>query len=416
MNMLRTLVSALGNKPDSDKIARQSQPGNAAPKLLVDVSTIIQLDAKTGIQRVVRAVWSELEQRNGRGFIVRPVFATKQHGYRYLDDFAGLSGTSEASPIVLGPGDVFLGLDLCAHLLARHRRQLQGWRARGASIAIIVYDVLPLTRPDWFTKKAVLRFRQWFSVLSKDVDRAFCISDQVARDLCHELATVGSQQLPTVGRLYMGGDMSATRPTTGISPAAQTLIDRFRFRPSILMVGTIEPRKGYDLAIAAFDYLWRNHPKDAPELLIVGKAGWKTNALQSRIREHPEFGSRLHWLDDVSDEALCAFYGACRGVLMASLGEGFGLPLIEAAAHGRPVLARDLSVFREQQVASVTYFDDDRPVALGEKLLILSGARPQREIIPPLLMTWSQSVDNLLAELGFVDRLAKRGEKTSEQN
>jgi hypothetical protein len=60
----------------------------AAPRLLVDVSAIIRHDAQTGIQRVVRAVWSELRCRNGAGFELVPVFATTTHGYCVApDDF-----------------------------------------------------------------------------------------------------------------------------------------------------------------------------------------------------------------------------------------------------------------------------------------------------------------------------------------
>jgi hypothetical protein len=53
------------------------------PRLLVDVSTIIQHDAQTGIQRVVRAIWSELSARDGNGFELVPVFATRDRGFCY---------------------------------------------------------------------------------------------------------------------------------------------------------------------------------------------------------------------------------------------------------------------------------------------------------------------------------------------
>jgi glycosyltransferase involved in cell wall biosynthesis len=167
------------------------------------------------------------------------------------------------------------------------------------------------------------------------------------------------------------------------------------------MVGTIEPRKAYDKALAAFEHLWRERGGDAPDLVIVGKGGWKTAALQERLRTHPENGKRLHWLNQVSDEGLCRLYESCRGLLMASHEEGFGLPLAEAAMQRRHVLARDLPVFREQKLPNVLYFEDDRPRALGEQLMKLTRFDPKSLNTNLDLPTWSDCVDSLLENLGI---------------
>ena len=165
----------------------------------------------------------------------------------------------------------------------------------------------------------------------------------------------------------MAGDIAGSVPSTGVCDELSRLLEYLRFRPAILMVGTIEPRKGYEAALAAFEYLWSHGPTDAPDLVLIGKAGWKTVAYQSKIRNHPEFAKRLHWFDNISDEGLCLLYQACRGLLMASRGEGWGLPLIEAALHRRPVLARDLPVFREHALANIQFFSDDAPRALAPR-------------------------------------------------
>ena len=370
-------------------------------RLLVDVSAIIQHDAQTGIQRVVRAVWGELSLRDICIDIV-PVYATRHRGYCYAPaDFLERRQRLGSEPVTAGPKDIFLGLDLAAHLLPRYSRQLRGWRASGAKIHIVVYDLLPLTRPEWFSKKTSKLFRRWFDVVRGDTDRALCISDQVSRELCQELAARGAIDRPAVGRLYLGGDISASVPSQGITDEARRLLDGLKFRPAILMVGTIEPRKGYEVALNAFEHLWGSGRKDAPDLIIVGKPGWKTEELQRRIRSHPQNGRRLHWLEGASDEALCAFYEGCRGVLMASMGEGFGLPLLEAAGHQRFVLARDLPVFREQRLANVMYFDDDRPVALGERVMDLLGVGPYSGMPLTDLPTWSACVDRLLSDIGI---------------
>jgi glycosyltransferase involved in cell wall biosynthesis len=373
----------------------------AAPRLLVDVSAIIRHDAQTGIQRVVRAVWSELRCRNRMGFEVLPIFATSNHGFCYAPQDFLENKTLEAppQPVRVRPGDRFLGLDLCAHLLPKYRRQLTAWRANGASIHLIVYDLLPLLRPEWFTPSAVGHFRKWFEVLAEDADEAICISDAVAGELQQRFNSMGMLRRPAISRLRMGADIAASVPSKGICEGLALTLERMSFRPAVLMVGTVEPRKGYEVALAAFEHLWRAG-QDGPDLVLVGKAGWKTTRIQQAIRSHSEFGRRLHWFDRMSDEGLCLLYDACRGLLMASRGEGWGLPLVEAAMHRRYVLARDLPVFREQRLENILYFADDAPEALGGQVmqLIAIGQKPAPVASLP---TWSNCADSLLSTIGL---------------
>jgi glycosyltransferase involved in cell wall biosynthesis len=371
-------------------------------RLLVDVSAILGHDAQTGIQRVVRAVWSELKGHGRSDLEILPVYATRTRGYCFapIDVFERKHGGYASQAVSVRPGDKFLGLDLSAHLLPSYRQQLRAWRAFGATVHLVIYDLLPLQQPDWFNSAAVNHFRRWFDVSVRDADQAICISDQVGSDVRERLSRFSSERRPTIGRLHMGSDIAATMPSQGLCGNTRRLLERIRFRPAILMVGTIEPRKGYDAAIAAFEHLWRTREAEAPDLVIIGKGGWKTAALQQYVRTHPEQGKRLHWLDSVSDEGLCLFYDACRAVFMASRGEGFGLPLVEAAVHGRRVLARDLPVFREQSAEGVSYFSDDEPAALGEKLMELM--KPHHHLTSALSFpTWSESVERLLVEMGY---------------
>jgi glycosyltransferase involved in cell wall biosynthesis len=266
-------------------------------------------------------------------------------------------------------------------------------------VNLIVYDLLPLQRPDFFSDRSAAHFRKWFDVLLCDTDRAICISRQVGRDLRERMRMRRGKDWPAISYMKLGGDIAASRPSVGICDDISQLLDRMRFRPTILLVGTVEPRKGYDVALAAFEHLWATRGGDAPDMVIVGKPGWKTRRLQEQIRNHREHGRRLHWLDQVSDEGLCALYEACRGLLMTSHAEGFGLPLLEAVTHRRHVLTRDLPVFREQGLQNVCYFEDDRPEILGEAILTLSSTGLERPPPEPNLPTWSESVDGLLAQL-----------------
>lgn len=120
------------------------------------------------------------------------------------------------------------------------------------------------------------------------------------------------------------------------------------------MVGTVEPRKGHAQALEAFEQLWREGHQC--QLVVVGKPGWNVENLISRLTNHEEQEKRLFWLQGISDEYLTLIYENASCLLAASEGEGFGLPLIEAAKHGIPILARDIPVFREIGQGSTSYF------------------------------------------------------------
>ena len=164
------------------------------------------------------------------------------------------------------------------------------------------------------------------------------------------------------------------------------------------MVGTLEPRKGHLQALQAFEMLWAEGTDVA--LVIAGFPGWMTEVLQRRIRHHDEFGKRLFWFSNASDASLRRLYESCTVLLAPSFGEGFGLPLLEAARHNLPILCRDLSVFREIAGEHAVYFSGSDPASLVDAIRDWLDAR-QRGVIPvPSQMPrlrWGESAGQLAA-------------------
>jgi glycosyltransferase involved in cell wall biosynthesis len=133
----------------------------------------------------------------------------------------------------------------------------------------------------------------------------------------------------------MGADLERQAPP---APAQSPVAQQVAAHPSFLMVGTIEPRKGHLQALEAFEQLWAEG--EDVNLVIVGREGWKPLAgrrpphpapQMERLRDSPELGRRLLWLHGIDDDTLQQVYEASTCLLFPSEGEGFGLPLIEAA-------------------------------------------------------------------------------------
>jgi glycosyltransferase involved in cell wall biosynthesis len=336
---------------------------NDSKQLLVDVSVIIRADAGTGVQRLVRALLKQLQDNPPAGYEVRPVFASIRHNYRYAPESFSLEQVTKhqisfaSKCVTVAEGDVFLGLDLATALLPKYQNQLEYWKRKGVKIHIVVYDLLPVLHPEWFHFKTTRNFYRWLRSLAIVADSVVCISKIVKADLSSWL--VDKYAFPTntlpINVIPMGCDIEESLPSKGLPKNAEELLKQFKTRPTVLMVGTLEPRKGHGQILDAFEHLWKTGID--VNLLIVGKRGWKTKKLQARLLNHVKFKKNLFWLSDVSDELLEIIYEACYGLILASEAEGFGLPLIEAMQHGKPVLARDLPVFREISGSGLNFFE-----------------------------------------------------------
>jgi glycosyltransferase involved in cell wall biosynthesis len=415
--LLKLLPVQLARQSAANGIQTSQLAGTPLRQLLVDVSVIHQSDARTGIQRVVRSLLLQLMASPPMGYRVCPVFATRQHGYYYATpDFMTQPKNVQQSfgaAVKARCGDLFLGLDLAAHLLPRHQAQVLAWKRSGVKVHVVMYDLLPLQHPEWFTSKSTRNFKRWIKWVAVYADTAICISESVKVELTTWLSVkfgLPGTALPA-STMVLGADIAASAPSGGLPPDAGFLLARLRNTPAVLMVGTLEPRKGHDQALAAFEQLWQNpNPATpAPLFVMVGRPGWKTEALQKKLRTHPQAGKRLFWFENISDEFLMRLYTASRGVLVASRAEGFGLPLVEAALHGKPVLARDIPVFREIKVAGVTYFDSETPQGLASAInQWLQGAAASTPIhAAATLPTWQLAALQLTHALGLSQDAAR---------
>ncbi len=357
-------------KPDEVRtlayaIARNLSPFPRRRTLFLDISEIVQTDARSGIQRVVRSILMEFLRCPPEGWHVEPVRATLgEPGYRTARQFAcGFLGLPvdwlSDEPVEPVAGDRFLILDLVLQVLPDQKAVLRQWRAMGVQIQILIYDCLPLLMPNYFESGVSEAFRLWLETAS-EMDGIIAISRTVADEAVEWLDRVGNagRRLPLpVSYFHLGADTENSAPSRGMPPEADAILASMDKNRTFLMVGTLEPRKGHALVLAAMERLWADG--EAVQLIIVGTQGWAVESLAERLRAHPERARKLHWLSGVSDEFLDALYRKAKALVFASEGEGFGLPLIEAARHGGAIIARDITVFREIAEDHADYFAAD---------------------------------------------------------
>ena len=397
----RQLDAAITDRRAQFLAASAEAPAEEA-QLLVDVSELLFRDARTGIQRVVRSILGELLASPPKGFRVRPIYGTAERAYRYTDKYTSGIGQNDVASndqaIKVRAGDVFLGLDLSAHLFPRAEAELRAFRLAGVKIHFVVYDIIPLRYPHFAVAGLRDAFDTWLHALARQADCLLCISAAVATDVRAWLSQhTDDSPLLKVKHFHLGADIENSAPTSGLPADATAILEKIRSAPSFLMVGTLEPRKGQAQALAAFEALWR---QELPvNLVLIGKAGWMMDEFTQSVRNHPELGQRLFWLEGISDEFLEQVYAASTCLLAASEAEGFGLPLIEAAQHQLPIIARDIPVFREVAGEHAFYFSEQEPEVLATAIrswltLQQAGLAPKSATLPWL--TWQQSTQQML--------------------
>ena len=152
------------------------------------------------------------------------------------------------------------------------------------------------------------------------------------------------------------------------SPAPLELPKRY-----ILFVSTVEPRKNLPLLLDAFDNL-REYDGS---LVVAGRIGWKSEEIVRRLRT-----PRVTHLDYVKPAQLATAYRNADVFVFPSIYEGFGFPVLEAMAHGVPVIAARSSSLPEIGGEAALYFDPgDRESLVTQLKRVLSDETLRQEMI-----------------------------------
>jgi len=401
------------------QIAQGAARRGALPRqIFVDVTALSYHDAKTGIERVMRAQLITLMDAAPKDVRIEPVRLLAEGGQwrlrlarRYADILFDLGMNASVDPPAQPrAGDIYYCPELDPERIVDMESTgfFHSLRAEGVRVAFCIYDLLPLSRPEFFPVGASARHAAWLRAALANADALICISRDVARSVEEWAACESGSRAATVAvaAIHLGADAEASAPTTG-APAQALAVDGALFaRPTFLAVGTVEPRKGYFQTLRAFERLWARGVD--VNLVIVGAEGWlmvepclrrNVPQLAKRLREHEENGSRLFWLDGASDEWLDRLYARATCLIAASEAEGFGLPLVEAARRKLPILARDIPVFREVAGMHATYFSTLRADELANEIegwltRELRGETPQTDAMPWL--GWAEHGRRLL--------------------
>lgn len=355
------------------------------PCLFLDITRFYNRDEGTGIHRCVRefnkyvSMWSKYK--------IVYIFAKEHMGFYNCD-------TKEKIKII--KGDVYFHLDNIDFVSFSNRRFLKTYHKHGLKVFNFLHDLIPVRYPETVGDRKLIRL---FSNVVKEYvkyDGVIANSKFVIDDLKSYLKENPSIKVNKKLRLeyaHLGSDF-----------CQKESINFANEIPEFLMVSTVEPRKKYDQAVLAFTDLWDKGYKI--KLNIVGRPGWLVEDTIKLINNNKYLNKFLFWYNTgIPDDELCSLYQRADAVVFASISEGYGLALAEAASYNKPLIIRDIPVFRELVNDTALYFTGLEPDAISNKILEFLEMRKNKNVLLPVVKytSWEDFTKKILSYMDILN-------------
>ena len=308
---------------------------------------------------------------------------------------------------VVGPKKLWTKMALPFNLLTKHR-QLDLFLSLGhyspsicpAPLAALILDLAYLKFPSEFRKKDLVQLKYWTAQTVKKAAFLFTISKATKKDI------VNYYHFPKekIAVIYPGATLSISNQSPITS---RKLLSNLKTKsPYFLCLGTLQPRKNIEKLIEAFGLLLKTNSQY--QLVIAGKKGWLYDSIFKKV-EDLSLDNKVIFTNFVSEEEKTALLKSAEALVLPSLYEGFGLPVLEAKAIGCPVIVSSVSSLPEVGGQSAIYISEPRKtesiLAAFQEFINLSSQRRKKlvdkGIIEAQEFSWDRSVKQI------VDRLHK---------
>lgn len=339
--------------PDPAKAA----PAEAARPLAASLVRPITARLPERLRRPLgEAVWYSCQGARALARIGRPVVPPAAPD---PDPALAAARLAEATGIdrfeaAFAPGDVLLALGSpwsrgdYADLLGTALRPRGGW------FGALIYDLIPVRRPEWCDRALVAAFRHWFASVLPRSDVLFAISHATARDL-ERYAAAERIRIPAPRVIPVG---TGFRPDA--APPAPPRADMPPPGSYVLVVSTIEARKNHAMLFRIWRRMLEDTPAgELPTLVFAGRVGWLVADLMQQLENADWLGGKVRLIEGATDAELALLYEGALFTMFPSLYEGWGLPVSESLSFGKPCLIADNSSLPEAGGTLARYFDAD---------------------------------------------------------
>jgi len=234
-------------------------------------------------------------------------------------------------------------------------------------VVTTLHDALPIKYPQWCSPR-LRGLKNWMQIkAAQKADHVIAVSHFAVPELV-ECFGIDEARISVVPN---GVDIDWLEPADDAKVAA-TLKGFGLQQGYFLFVGTLQPRKNVERLLEAYLAL-PPAVRRARQLVIVGNAGWRCEALLRKIAAAVQNGEQVVWLNDVIGDGVLRYLYAGAGVFVfPSLYEGFGLPVVEAFASNVPVVTSNVSSLPEVSQGAAVEVDPLNSAEIGAAMLDLA--------------------------------------------
>jgi len=327
-------------------------------RIVIDITSLVEVAFVSGIQRVVREIVTRMVLRRSdedTQFLL-VAYSLKRLNYysipiqKFLDCYktgvAKAAALSDGEPFSfdgLGSGDVFFDIDSVWNNRMRRSFLLPILKKQGVSIAVHIYDIIPILYPQYCDEQTTLRFMDYLGAHLMHADLIIANTESTLLDIRKLSEQIGTQPVRSICVPLGANFVTASNDSSDIKtndPKVLSLEDS----QYLLMVGTIEPRKNHEFLLDVYEEKLRSA---GFKLVIAGRPGWNIDAIMRRIYNLQKTDDHFLFLDHADDATIDYLYKNAFFTIFPTQYEGFGLPIIESFLHKTPVLASDIPVLRE---------------------------------------------------------------------
>lgn len=373
-------------------------------RLVFDISELLGRPELTGIGRVELELARQLmamAKITGDAVVFAAFNGTFFQEYTLVDMeiMAPTYGlTTTGAPVHFGSGDQLVVGYMNFSQMEKFLAAIHRARRAGAAVTFMIHDIFPIANSLMADENFVRLFFIGWSQILRFADRFVTVSRKVSRDIaCYVGETSMAGLVPTrplpVSHFTLGCDGLRSGRKADVSLAYPA------DHQTLVAAGTFLKHKGLPSLVSAMEILWAEGCK--MRLVLVGNDP-RTGSARAQLSSLPAFGRTLFMPGYVSDAELAETMSRCGALVCASNDEGFGLPLVEAASLGCPVIARDIEIFRETSGGDAFFFEDGDAGKIAEglrKWLALTREQQLKFVPRKSLVTWRQSAEMLKAIL-----------------
>lgn len=212
----------------------------------------------------------------------------------------------------------------------------------------MLHDVIPLEMPEYVSSGAVKAHSAMVDQTALYAAGLIVTTQTAQKAIEAELERRSARSIPT---------LALPLPVPSIFREPPDPDPTLAGIPYFVVCGAIELRKNHLLLLEVWKRLHRQLGPATPHLVIAGPKGWQGDLILDRLRRSGNVSDYIHVLHGLSTPALKRVISGARALLMPSFIEGFGLPVVEAAAIGTPVIASDIPAHREVGHPATVFID-----------------------------------------------------------